>query len=75
MSLSGLEGLADVLTDISTQLITGLGQPVTIVRDIDGPFDPSTGETGAPVRITYSAYGAPEENHTNSPSRRCSYHE
>lgn len=61
MSLSGLDGLANVLTDISTQLITALGQPISIYRDIDGPYDPSTGETGAPMRVSYTAYGAPED--------------
>lgn len=53
--------LAALLGPLATSLITEYGQPITIIRELDGPYDPSTGETASPVRVTYTAYGVPED--------------
>lgn len=49
------------LRAVALQLLTDFGAQVTFVREVEGTYNPETGDTGTTTETSYTAYGYADE--------------
>jgi hypothetical protein len=56
---------ASDMTSVGRDLLQELGQQATIIKTVEGSFNPATGDVGASTTTTFYAYGNPSNFNKN----------